>query len=259
MLARPEPHQVYYWGVGNENWGCGGHFIPEDYATEYRRFSTFLREFAGQQIYRIACGPSSNDPDWTRRFLTKLYRDYGRGNRMEGYAAHYYCGTAGTATEYTVEQWYELLEKGLRMEELVKQQRAILDTFDPQRQVGLIVDEWGTWHPAEPGRNPRFLWQQNTLRDALVAATTLNIFNNHADKVVMSNIAQTINVLQAVDPDARGQDAGHADRPRVRDVRAASGGAGGAHGARRTADRFRRPKGKACRTSASLLRSRGKR
>jgi alpha-N-arabinofuranosidase len=194
----PEPHQVYYWGVGNENWGCGGHFIPEDYATEYRRFSTFMREFAGQQIYRIACGPSSNDPDWTRRFLTKLYRDYGRGNRMEGYAAHYYCGTAGTATEYTVEQWYELLEKGLRMEELVKQQRAIMDTFDPQRQVGLIVDEWGTWHPAEPGRNPRFLWQQNTMRDALVAATTLNIFNNHADKVVMSNIAQTINVLQAV-------------------------------------------------------------
>ncbi|MBC7260472.1 MAG: alpha-N-arabinofuranosidase, partial [Chloroflexi bacterium] len=194
----PEPHQVRYWGVGNENWGCGGHFTPEDYATEYRRFATFLRSFAGRPIYRIACGPSGNEPDWTRRFFTKLYRDYWRGPGIEGYAAHYYCGTAGTATEYTEEQWYELLHKSLRMEELVVQQRAIMDAFDPQRQIGLIVDEWGTWHPPAEGRNPRFLWQQNTIRDALVAALTLNTFNNHADKVVMANIAQTINVLQAV-------------------------------------------------------------
>lgn len=194
----PEPHDVTYWGIGNENWGCGGHFTPEDYATEYRRFATFAWSFGGKPLYRIACGPAGNDADWTRRFFTKLRRDYHRAPGIEGYAAHYYCGTAGTATEYTVDQWYELLDKALRMEELVVQQRAIMDTFDPKRSIGLIVDEWGVWHPPVEGRNPRFLWQQNTMRDALVAALTLNIFNNHADKVVMSNIAQTINVLQAV-------------------------------------------------------------
>ncbi|GIX07843.1 MAG: alpha-N-arabinofuranosidase [Candidatus Poribacteria bacterium] len=194
----PEPFRVRYWGVGNENWGCGGHFCPEDYAAEYKRFATFLFDFLPDApLYLIACGPNGNDILWTHRFFEKLMR--GRGfRRIHGYAAHYYCGTAGTATEYTVQQWYELLWKAARMEELVVQQRAILDGYDPHRRIGLIVDEWGTWHPPTPGENPRFLWQQNTLRDALVAALTLDIFNRHADKVVMANIAQTINVLQAM-------------------------------------------------------------
>ncbi len=125
-------------------------------------------------------------------------RIIGPFNNIDGFAAHYYCGTAGTATEYTEEEWYRLLEKGLKMEELVIQQRATMDAWDPRRKIGLIVDEWGTWHPAEKGTNPAFLYQQNTIRDALVAANTLDIFNRHADKVVMSNIAQTINVLQAM-------------------------------------------------------------
>jgi len=193
----PEPLDVNYWGVGNENWGCGGSFSPEDYCSEFRRYATYVRGF-GKPLFVVACGPSSNEIEWTVRFFRKLRVDYRDFRNIRGFAAHYYCGTAGTATEYTVDQWYELIGKGLRMEELVVQQRAAMDAYDPERKVKLIVDEWGTWHPVEKGTRPRFLYQQNTLRDALVAATTLDIFNRHADKVYMANIAQTINVLQAM-------------------------------------------------------------
>lgn len=190
-----EPFGVTYWGVGNENWGCGGNLDPEDYAVEYRRFATYLHEFSGRPLYLIGCGPSGNDPDWTRRFLTKL----GRRARLHGFAAHYYCGTAGTATEYDERQFLVLVHRALTgMERLIVQQRATLDSFDPERRIGLIVDEWGTWHPTDPGHPPRSLWQQNTIRDALVAAGTLDVFNRHADKLVMGNIAQMINVLQAM-------------------------------------------------------------
>jgi alpha-N-arabinofuranosidase len=189
-----EPFKVNYWGVGNENWGCGGNFCPEDYAAEYKRFSTFLRDFPGAPIFLIACGPNGNNVEWSRRFFEKL----GPYRKLHGFSAHFYCGTAGTATEYTADEWYRLLHRCLQMEPLVKQQRAIMDGFDPERKIGLIVDEWGTWHKAAAGRNPAFLWQQNTMRDALVAGLTLDIFNRHADKLIMGNIAQTINVLQAL-------------------------------------------------------------
>lgn len=192
------PFNVRYWGVGNENWGCGGNYSPEDYGTEYRRYATYLRNWGKDPLYLIACGPNTNDLDWTRRFFEKLRKDYWSGPAIHGFAAHYYCGTAGTDVEYSTAQWYELLWKSVQMEKLVVEQRALLDAFDPERKIGLIVDEWGTWHPPTSGRNPSFLYQQNTMRDALVAALTLNIFHNHADKVVMSNIAQTINVLQAL-------------------------------------------------------------
>lgn len=193
----PEPLNVTYWGVGNENWGCGGNFSPEDYCTEFRRYASFVRGF-GKKLFVIACGPSGNDVEWTDRFFRKLNKDYWVFNNIDGLAAHYYCGTAGTATEYTEDEWYRLLEKGLKMEDLVIQQRAAMDAWDPGRKVGLIIDEWGTWHPVEKGTNPAFLFQQNTIRDAIVAANTLDIFNRHAEKVVMSNIAQMVNVLQAM-------------------------------------------------------------
>jgi alpha-N-arabinofuranosidase len=203
------PFNIKYWGVGNEAWGCGGHFTPEDYATEYRRFATYLRGFGDTPLYLIACGPDGNDLQWTRRFFEKLRDDGGPGipvrhpSTIHGYAAHYYCGTTGTATQYTEDQWYELLAKAQRMEDLIIQQRMLMDQFDPHRQIGLIIDEWGTWHPptrATGGLSASapLLWQQNTLRDAMVAAITLNIFNRHADKVVMANIAQALNVLQAL-------------------------------------------------------------
>ncbi len=193
----PEPLNVSYWGVGNENWGCGGNFSPGDYCTEFRRYASFVRGF-GKKLFVIACGPAGNDVEWTERFFRKLNKDYWPFNNIDGFAAHYYCGTVGTATEYTEVEWYRLLEKGLKMEDLVIQQRAAMDAWDPGRKIGLIVDEWGTWHPVEKGTNPAFLFQQNTIRDAIVAANTLDIFNRHADKVIMSNIAQTINVLQAM-------------------------------------------------------------
>ncbi|HZT43230.1 MAG TPA: alpha-L-arabinofuranosidase C-terminal domain-containing protein [Chthonomonadaceae bacterium] len=198
----PEPLRVRYWGVGNENWGCGGHFTPEDYAAEYRRFATYLCDWGSGPPFLIACGPNGNDTEWTRRFFTKLRRDYGSGPPLHGFSAHYYTwsreGQYGTATEYTPEQFYGMLGKAVRMEPLIVEQRDLMDEFDPQRKIGLIVDEWGTWHPPTPGRNQAFQWQQSSVRDALVAALTLDIFNRHADKVIMANIAQTINVLQAL-------------------------------------------------------------
>jgi alpha-N-arabinofuranosidase len=191
----PVPFGVRYWGVGNEAWGCGGNFCPEDYAAQYRRYATFAREFSGTKPFLIACGPDGNDANWTTRFFEKL----GRFPHIAGFAAHYYCGTAGpSAIEFDLNQWYELLEKATRMEKLVLEQRALIDRFDPQRKIGLIIDEWGTWHLPTAGRNPAHLWQQNTLRDALAAAITLDVFNRHADKLVMANIAQTVNVLQAM-------------------------------------------------------------
>lgn len=193
--GQKDPFGVTYWGVGNENWGCGGNLDPEDYATQYRQFATYLHEFSGHPLYLIACGPSGNDPDWSRRFLGKL----GKRVRMHGFAAHYYCGTVGTATEYDDNGFLTLVHRAVtNMERLVLQQRATLDSYDPDRRVGLIVDEWGTWHPTDPNHPPRSLWQQNTMRDALVAAGTLDLFHRHADKVVMGNIAQMINVLQAM-------------------------------------------------------------
>jgi alpha-N-arabinofuranosidase len=195
----PMPFGVRYWGVGNEAWGCGGNFCPDDYAKEYKRYATYLHDLGNTPLYLIACGPDGNKPDWTRRFFKNLAGADTRFNcRIHGFAAHYYCGTAGTATEYSTDQWYELLHKAAGVEQLICEQRAILDEFDPQRKIGLILDEWGTWHPPTPGRNPQHLWQQNTLRDALVAAITLDTFNRNADKLVMANIAQAVNVLQAL-------------------------------------------------------------
>lgn len=196
----PYPFNVGYWGVGNEAWGCGGNFTPEDYAAEYRRFATYLRDFAGTPLKLIACGPDGNNLDWTRRFFQKLASVDPRWNvRLFGYAAHYYCGTAGpSATEYDVNQWYELLAKAGRVADLIRDQRSAMDEFDPQRKVGLVIDEWGTWHFPTPGRNPAHLWQQSTLRDALVAAITLNVFHQHCHVLAMANLAQMVNVLQSL-------------------------------------------------------------
>jgi alpha-N-arabinofuranosidase len=196
----PYPFNVKYWGAGNENWGCGGNFNPEDYAIEYRRYATYLRDFGENKLFLIACGPNGNNHEWTRRFFQKFGRPDPFGNaRLHGWAAHYYCGTAGTALQYSTDQWYELLHKAIYIETLIKEQRALLDELSPHQKIGLIIDEWGTWHPAVPGQDPRYLWQQqSTMRDALVAALSLDIFNNHAEKLTMTNIAQVANVLQSL-------------------------------------------------------------
>ncbi len=197
--GRKDPWGIRYWGVGNENWGCGGNMRPEYYADLYRRYGTYCRSYGADPLYKIACGPRQDDYRWTE----VLMREAGRF--MDGLSLHYYTSERqpdgsriGSATDFDEGDWFTFLRKGLYMEELVTRHSAIMDQYDPQKRVGLIVDEWGTWYAAEPGTNPRFLYQQNSLRDALVAATTLDIFNRHCDRVRMANLAQTVNVLQAV-------------------------------------------------------------
>lgn len=193
--GREKPWKLTYFGVGNENWGCGGNMTPDYYADQYKRYATYVRNFSGNRVYKIACGANGADTNWT----AVLMREAGR--RMNGLALHYYCGTgrkSRSATQFEEVDWFHQLRNALRMEELVSTHGAIMNRYDPQKRVAMIVDEWGAWHAVEPGTNPGFLYQQNSLRDALVAGLTLNIFNNHCDRVKMANIAQTINVLQAM-------------------------------------------------------------
>ena len=191
-----EPFRVKYWGVGNESWGCGGKFIPEDYCREYRRFVEWLPKYDSSP-FLIAAGPNNNDLDWTRRFFAK-WADGARAD-IKGWAPHYYCGTTGHALKFSVDQWYEQLHKANRMEPLIRDQWAAMGEFDPKREVRLVIDEWGSWHPAGTEINPRHLFEQmGTLRDALVAALSLDTFNRHADKVIMANVAQLVNNLHSL-------------------------------------------------------------
>ncbi len=191
-----DPYTVDYFGVGNESWGCGGNMTPEYYANEYRRYQTYVRNYH-KPIYKVACGPNASDYEWTEQ-LMKI-----AGNYMNGLSLHYYTvphdwSHKGSATEFTEEEYYMTLKKTFFMEELIRRHGAIMDKYDPDKKVGLIIDEWGTWFDVEPGTNPGFLYQQNTMRDAMVAAINLNLFNKNSDRVKMANIAQLVNVLQAV-------------------------------------------------------------
>lgn len=193
--GREEPWSVKYWGVGNENWGCGGNMTAEYYADQYRRYATYVRNFGENRVFKIACGPNRADYHWTEVLMEQCAR------RMNGLALHYYCGTgqkSRSATQFTEVDWFHQLKNALVMDELITKHAEIMDRFDPDKKVALMVDEWGAWHAVEPGSNPGFLYQQNSLRDALVAGVTLNIFQQHCDRVRMANIAQTINVLQAM-------------------------------------------------------------
>ncbi len=195
--GREEPWKLKYFGVGNENWGCGGNMRPEYYADLYRRYQTYVRNYGDNRIYKIAGGANVSDYNWTE----VLMREAGR--MMDGLSLHYYTvpgewAKKGSATDFTKDEWFVTMKKALHMDELVTKHGTIMDKYDPEKRVGMIVDEWGTWYDVEPGTNPGFLYQQNTIRDALVAGINLNIFNNHCDRVQMANIAQTINVLQAM-------------------------------------------------------------
>jgi len=195
--GREEPWKVKYFAVGNENWGCGGNMRPEYYADEYRRYQTYVRNYEGSQIYKIACGACDFNYKWTEVLMNSARL------HMNGLSLHYYTITnswdkKGSAADFTEQEYYRTLNKALLMDELVANHSRIMDIHDPGKMVGLIVDEWGTWFDIEPGSRPGFLYQQNTMRDALVAAVTLNIFNRHCERVRMANIAQLVNVLQAV-------------------------------------------------------------
>lgn len=195
--GRQEPWKVKFWGVGNENWGCGGNMTPEYYSDLYRHYSTYCRNYGGNQLYRIGCGANGGDYHWTETVMKNA------GRFMQGLSLHYYTvpnnwSHKGSATEFDEREYFTTIEKTLFMDELITKHSAIMDRYDPQKRIGMIVDEWGTWYDVEPGTNPGFLYQQNTLRDAIVTGINLNIFNNHCDRVQMANLAQTVNVLQSV-------------------------------------------------------------
>jgi alpha-N-arabinofuranosidase len=197
----PEPFNVKYWGIGNELWGCGGSLQPAAYAAETKRYLTFLNHFG---IYKIACGPRGTNPFDTRRDWTlEFFREYAKVQHpsqrpVDGFSLHFYTRQpeAGGDIEFDRNQYYSCIKDTLRIEGLIHELRAGMDAYDPDRGIGLVIDEWGTWYPQANKDNG--LEQQNTVRDALVAALNLDIFVRHADVVTMANIAQTVNVLQAM-------------------------------------------------------------
>ncbi len=197
--GQDKPWKIKYFGVGNESWGCGGNMDPEYYGCLYKRYNTYVRDYDGNnRIKRIACGPNGSDYHWTKEVMDKVK------HQAQGIALHYYTlptgdwGHKGSSTEFDIKEYNSTICKAYKMEELINNHLAVMDSVNPQKWVKLIIDEWGTWYDVEPGTNPGFLYQQNTMRDAVVAALTLNIFNKHADRILMANIAQTVNVLQAV-------------------------------------------------------------
>ncbi len=202
-----EPWKVDYFGIGNENWGCGGNMRPEYYIDEYRKYQTYVRNYSPEnKIKKICCGPNDDDYKWTRKALETAYSSMPKENHgaMDGFSLHYYVvpegwtGPKGSATEFGEDDWYKTLYKALKMETLIVEHGKIMEEFDPECNIGMVIDEWGCWYDVEPGTNPGFLYQQNTMRDAVVAAVTLNLFNSHSRIIKMANIAQAVNVLQAV-------------------------------------------------------------
>lgn len=196
--GREKPWNVKIWGVGNEAWGCGGNMKPEYYANIYRQYATFMTDWGNSaKLYRVASGASDDDYNWTE----VLMRDIPH-KMLEGVALHHYSvidwSKKGSATNFSEELYFKTMKTALDMEEFVTRHSTIMDKYDPKKKVALVVDEWGGWYDVEPGTNPGFLYQQNTMRDAMIAGTTLNIFHNHCDRVRMANLAQTVNVLQAV-------------------------------------------------------------
>ncbi|GAE29113.1 alpha-N-arabinofuranosidase [Halalkalibacter hemicellulosilyticus] len=196
--GRNEPWSLTYFGVGNENWGCGGHMRAEYYADLYRQFQTYVRNYGDNKIYKIAGGANVDDYHWTEVLMREA------SHLMDGLSLHYYTvpsddwANKGSALDPSENEWFLTMKKALRMNELISKHSTIMDKYDPDKRVGMIIDEWGTWFDVEPGTNPGFLYQQNTIRDALVAGLHFNIFHEHNDRVQMANIAQTVNVLQAM-------------------------------------------------------------
>ena len=195
--GRKDPWGVRFWGVGNESWGCGGNMRPEFYADQYRRFQCFCRQYGKNKLYKIACGPSDQDVAWTEVLMKNA------AFCMDGLSLHRYTVPGSwthknSATRFSEEDYWQTLALSGEMDKTIRMHEGVMDRYDPEKKIGLIVDEWGTWFEVEPGTNPGFLYQQNTMRDAMVAAVHLDIFNRHCGRVRMANIAQTVNVLQAI-------------------------------------------------------------
>ncbi|MBL7783378.1 MAG: alpha-N-arabinofuranosidase [Saprospiraceae bacterium] len=196
--GRDKPWRVRMWGVGNEVWGCGGNMRPEYYANIYRQYATFMTNWGNTNgIFRVASGANGDDYNWTEVLMRDIPHQM-----LEGVAVHHYSvidwSKKGPATNFSEEQYFKTMQSALRMEELVTRHATVMDKYDPAKKVAMVVDEWGGWYDVEPGTNPAFLFQQNTMRDAMIAGATLNTFHNHCDRVRVANIAQCVNVLQSV-------------------------------------------------------------
>jgi len=197
--GHPDPYKVTFWGIGNESWGCGGNMTPEFYSDQFKRYASFAKNYPGVPLKKIASGPNADDYNWTNVIMKNI-----PNQMMWGISLHYYTVPTGnwdhkgSATDFSENEYFSTMVNCLKMEDLVTKHSAIMDKYDPEKHVALVVDEWGVWTDVEHGTNPGFLYQQNSLRDALIAATTLNIFNNHCDRVRSAALAQTINVLQSL-------------------------------------------------------------
>lgn len=199
--GRDKPWKVQFWGVGNENWGCGGDMSAEHYADLYKNYAIYCRDYGDNKLKKIAGGAGGDDYNWTEVLMKNVSLD-----KMWGLSLHHYTVPygwddprgKGSATIFPEDEYFTTMEKTLFMDELISKHTAIMDKYDPDKKVAFSVDEWGAWYDVEPGTNKGFLYQQNTLRDALLCATTMNIFHKHCDRVRMANIAQMVNVLQAI-------------------------------------------------------------
>ncbi|WP_203568013.1 alpha-N-arabinofuranosidase [Aestuariimicrobium ganziense] len=197
--GREQPWKLEFFGVGNESWGCGGTMRPEHYADLYRQYQTFVRQYSDTPISKIACGANVDDYRWTEVLMANAAR------QMDGLSLHHYTipnegiwEKKASALDFDADGWRATMVQAWRMDELITRHGQIMDRHDPGKRVNLVVDEWGTWYQVEPGTNPGFLFQQNTVRDAVVAAIHFVIFHKHAARVRMANIAQMVNVLQAM-------------------------------------------------------------
>jgi alpha-N-arabinofuranosidase len=196
--GREEPWHVPFFGVGNETWGCGGNMTPEYYTDLYKRYATFLKVPPGKQVTRVASGGWNERTDWTEALVS------GAGGNLGGISHHYYTlptgdwSKKGSATGFPEKEWASALENAMRIDGYLALNEAVLDKYDPDNKVGLYLDEWGTWYDADPDDDGGILYQQNSIRDALIAAVSFNIFHRHTARLRMANIAQTVNVLQAV-------------------------------------------------------------
>jgi len=196
--GRSKPWNVKYWGVGNESWDCGGNMTASQYVSEYRKYATHITNYGNSEnLFRIAVGPGSEDYNWTETVMRDI-----PSKLIEGLSVHHYSvinwSAKGSATLFPEQEYFRTMEQAWRMERFITKNSEIMDKYDPKKKVALIVDEWGGWYEVEPGTNKNFLYQQNTMRDAMIAGLSLNIFQNHADRVRMANLAQIVNVLQAV-------------------------------------------------------------
>jgi alpha-N-arabinofuranosidase len=196
-----EPFNIRYWGIGNESWGCGGNMTAEEYSVEFRKFIGWTPNY-GTPLHYIPAGPNGADYNWTRGFFSRLVeKSPGLLNQVWGWALHYYCGRTGRgdSVNFDTNEYYELLDRAGRMNELITRHWAAMGDIDREHKVKLVVDEWGAWHNDGTAVAPHHLFGSiPTMRDALVAALTLDIFNRHADKVAMANVAQLVNCIQTL-------------------------------------------------------------